>query len=462
MRRRSFIKTVPLSLAGLAALPELSFSSQACPLGLQYMKLIRERLEKIRATQSDEMLEASYHMANAIKSGKKACFLWDIGHSTNYDLWPGRPGFPDFLIKGIPGNPGKGDVILANCWDDNLKSYHDKGAFLIGGGRPWGGDNIGCELLKPEVQAMKIKPFADMWIELYHTSYGAVLTIPGETAPMGPASGAVGMMTLWMMISDIARLLVADGKKFDVMGDEPELKKDAPTVNLNSPLANAYYETAMKQFDAIEKQFDTVEKIARMAVHATLTGGRVYVYSLDKENLCAEGTVRRGGLGLTFGVYGTADKMTLMDDPLQRGDRDPKFTPTDKDVVIMGIGMPDSPDDLAVLDMLKKTGAGVCAIGPCTRNGEIPNGRTIPKEVDIYIGDMMDTYGIFALPGIKKKISPTSGLMNTQIFWTVCAQIADQIYQRTGNAPGVFLSGALKGGMEKLNEVKRVYKERGY
>jgi uncharacterized phosphosugar-binding protein len=199
-----------------------------------------------------------------------------------------------------------------------------------------------------------------------------------------------------------------------------------------------------------------------MATHATLTGGRVYVYSLDKGNLCAEGTVRRGGLGLTFGVYGTADKLTLMDDPLQRGDRDPKFTPTDKDVVIMGIGKPDSPDDLAVLDLIRKSGAGVCAIGPCTRNGEIPQGRTISKEVDVYIGDMMDTYGIFALPGIKKKISPTSGLMNTQIFWTVCAQIADQIYQRTGNAPGVFLSGALKGGMEKLNEVKRVYKERGY
>ena len=75
---------------------------------------------------------------------------------------------------------------------------------------------------------------------------------------------------------------------------------------------------------------------------------------------------------------------------------------------------------------------------------------------------MCDTYGLFALPGIKRKICPTSGLINNQIFWAVCCQIAEQIIERTGNAPGIYLSGALKGGMDKLNEVKRLYRERGY
>ena len=74
----------------------------------------------------------------------------------------------------------------------------------------------------------------------------------------------------------------------------------------------------------------------------------------------------------------------------------------------------------------------------------------------------MDTYGVFALPGIKKKIAPTSGPINNQIFWAVCFQIAEQIIERTGNTPAIYLSGALKGGMDKLNEVKRLYKERGY
>jgi len=199
-----------------------------------------------------------------------------------------------------------------------------------------------------------------------------------------------------------------------------------------------------------------------MAVHSALTGGRVYVYSRYGDNLCAEGTVRRGGLGLTFGVYGAPGELVLMDDPLQRGIADLSFAPTDKDVVIMGIARPDDPDDLASLDAFKKSGAGLAAIGPSTRNGEVPKGRTLPSEVDVYCGDMTDSYGVFALPGVPKKICPTSGLVNNQIFWAVCCQIADLIVRRTGSAPGIYLSGALKGGMEKLNEVKRLYKERGY
>ena len=64
--------------------------------------------------------------------------------------------------------------------------------------------------------------------------------------------------------------------------------------------------------------------------------------------------------------------------------------------------------------------------------------------------------------GAKKKVAPTSGLINIQNFWCVCLQIAEQIIDRTGNAPGVYLSGALKGGMEKLDEVKKALRERGY
>ena len=199
-----------------------------------------------------------------------------------------------------------------------------------------------------------------------------------------------------------------------------------------------------------------------MAVHSVLTGGRVYVYSRYAENLCAEATVRRGGLGLTFGVSGSPNNLVLMDDPIQQGKADLSFKPTDKDTVIMGIGKPEDPEDLTSLEIFKKAGAGTAAIGPQTRNGKVPFDRTISKEVDIYIGDMMDTYGLFALPGVKKKIAPTSGLINNQIFWAICCQIAEQIVERTGNAPGIYLSGALKGGMEKLDDVKRLYRERGY
>jgi len=462
MKRRHAVKIIPLSIAGILELSGIVAANRKKPLGLQYTSRVRNLLAKIKSTQSEEMLEASYRIAGTIKNGRKCYLEWDIGHSNQYDLWPDRPGNTDILQYGIPDDVEKGDLLLCNSYNPNLEKLHNKGAFLIGGPRPWGGDNIGTELLRPEFQEMKISPFADIWIELYATSYGAIINVPGETAPMGPVSGVVGMMTLWMMVSDVARLLAADRIPFTVFGDEPDMKKDTVNVDINRPLGDIYHDIAVNQQKIIDKQFDTVNQIAAMAVHSVLTGGRVYVYSRYSYNLCAESTVRRGGLGLTFGVYGPPDNLMLMDDPLQRGKADLSFKPTDKDTIIMGIGKPDNPDDLASLDMFKKSGTGVAAIGPATRNGKVPSGRTVPKEVDVYMGDMMDTYGLFALPGVKKKIAPTSGLINNQIFWTVCCQIAEQIIERTESAPGIYLSGALKGGMEKLNEVKRLYRERGY
>jgi len=270
------------------------------------------------------------------------------------------------------------------------------------------------------------------------------------------------MMTLWMMVSDAARILAMDGRTFNVFGDEPPLKPGDVNVEMSRPLGEVYYNTAIGQQRAIEDEFEKLDGIASMAVHAVFTGGRVYVYSRYERNLSAEGTVRRGGLALTNGVYGTPDDLRLMDDPIQLGKIDLTFKPTDRDMVIMGINEPDDPDDLASLDLFRKAGMGVCAIGPATRGGVAPSGRTVPKEVDIYTGSMCDTYGLFALPGIRRKVAPTSGLIMNQIFWAANCQIAEQIIERTGNAPCVYLSGALKGGMEKLDENKRILRERGY
>lgn len=462
MKRREAVKLVPLAAAGMGLLPGFVSANGKQPLGIEYLRKVRKLLKKIKSTESEELLEASHCIARTVKQGKTGYFNWDIGHSNRYDIWPDRPGNTDIMQYGTPDKVAKGDLLLTNTWSENLGKLHEQGAFFICGPRPWLGDNLMNELLRPDVRAMTIRPYADLWIELYATSYGGIMDVPGETAPLGPVSGVVGMMTLWMMVADAARLLAMDNITFKVLGDEPELKRNDVNVDMNRPLGEVYYARAMEQLMAVEQQFQAIDRIAAMAVHSALTGGRVYVYSRHPDNLCAEGTVRRGGLGLTFGVYGPPEKLMLMDDPLQQGRADLSFKPTDKDTIIMGIGKPDDPEDLASLDVFKKAGAGITAIGPSTRNGSVPKGRTVPKEVNVSMGYMTDTYGLFALPGIKRKIAPTSGLVNNQIFWAVCCQIAEKIMERTGNAPGIYLSGALKGGMEKLNEVKRLYKERGY
>ncbi|MBN1294179.1 MAG: hypothetical protein JXB48_20255 [Candidatus Latescibacteria bacterium] len=461
MKRRNMVKLLPLSVFGLTALPATVGAFGVKPLGLRYLDRVNTLLKKIKASESEEMIEASHRMAQTIRNGSKVYIVWDSGHSNDYDLWPDRPGRPDFFEQRIPEDTKKGDLILTNNYEDNLKAMHDRGVFIVSGPRPWGADCEGSELIADRMKHMKIRPFADIWINLYATSYGAIMDVPGSPNPTGPVSGVVGMMTFWMMISDVARLLAADGLTFGVYGDEPNVNSKV-TVNINEPLGDDYFDAAIGQQEAIAAEFKTINDIAAMAVHSALQGGRVYVYSRHTANLCAEGTVRRGGLALTLGISGPPDKLRLMEDPLRQGDRDPIFKPTDRDMVIMGIGKPDDPDDLAALDIFKKAGMGIAVIGPAIRNNVVPNGRTVPKEADLYAGHMMDTYGLFALPGIKKKIAPTSGLINNQIFWAVCCQIAEQIVERTGIAPVIFLSGALKGGLERLDSDKEIYIKRGY
>lgn len=462
MDRRTILKSIVPILAAQSMFAQKGSAGSKKPLGLDFLATCRGLLEKIKNNASDEMLEASHRIADTKKRGGKCYVYWDLGHGTDYDIWPDRPGNTDIFTYGIPESASKNDLILANFWDDRVKKYHDNGTFLISGSCAWGADNIGSELIIDSMQHMKYSPFADLWIELYATAYGALMNVPGEITPMAPQSGVVGMMTYWMMVADAARLMAAEGVPVKVLGGEPPLGANAPRIDTDRPIAQCYYDTVIAQQKALESEFDAIDRIATMAVHATLTGGKVYVYSRHERNLCGEATVRRGGLSMTFGVYGPPDKLMLMDDPLQRGIADLSFKPTNKDIVIMGIAEPDNPDDLASLDIFKKQGAGVASIGPATKNGVVPSGRTVPKETSLHVGGMADAYGLFALPGVQKKVAPTSGLINNQAFWAICCQIAEQFIARTGNTPGIYMSGALKGGMDKLNEVKRVLKERGY
>ena len=467
MERRHALKLIPLSLAGIAASGGRAQAHDKTPLALQFTARMREQLDRIKSTQSEVLLETSYRVAETIKNGHKCYISWDMGHRTTYDIWPDRPGDTDIFVKDFPEKAEKGDLIITNAAASEeliakLRKFHEQGVFIIGGPRSWGGDCIGSELIVPEIRKLKVRPLADLWIELYETAYGAVVNVPGSPFPMGPSSGGSGVMTYWMITANAARLLARSGTSFTVSGDEPSSSAPANLADVNLPLGDLYYEKAVAQQRTIDSERDSIGRIATMAVHSVLRGGRLYIYSRYEPYACAECFARRGGLGLAFGVYGPPDKLVLMDDPVQLGKMDLRFKPTSKDTVIMGLARPDDPDDLASLDYFRKIGMRVASIGPATRDGVVPSGRTVPKETDVHMGGACDTYGLFALPGAKRKICPTSGFMVNQSLWAICLEIAEQIIDRTGTVPGIYLNGAMEGGMERSDEVKKLLRERGY
>jgi len=80
--------------------------------------------------------------------------------------------------------------VLANFpWpratsEDNFQTR----SLHIGGPCPWGGDIKDFEFIVPDIQKLKIRPFADIWIETF-VDHIAHRSNTGSPAPLGPESG---------------------------------------------------------------------------------------------------------------------------------------------------------------------------------------------------------------------------------------------------------------------------------
>ena len=449
MKRRDVMKTIPLVGASILGLPGTVFTNKrdSQPLCLEYLARVVTMFEKIRSTQLDALLEASSAIARTYKNGGTCFCQWETGHSFDGDMFPGRHGNPEIFTLGYTmGSPNvkpkDGDLLLVNVLREPLEDPRRKGIFVIGGATPWCADTDQTELLTEANKKLKIKQYSDVWIETFITTYGALIWLPGETAPLGPTSGALGMVTYWAMVADAVRVLADEGIFVKVEGDEPELGGNAPYVNPDTPLAEYYITESIVQIRRIEGKIGTITCIAKDAVDSILSGGKLYVYSRYSQALCNEANGKRGGLALINTTH--AD--------------DKNFTGTGKDFMIMGIYQPDDTVDREMFDRYKKRGMKVAAVGPITRDGE----GTVPDLADYHLGHMCDTYGLFAVPGVAKKICPTSGILVNLMFWATVIEIAEEIIRQTGNTPGVLSTGAMKGGREQRGKRMEMVKLRGY
>ena len=459
MKRRDLFRLIPFTIPAFSVVsnpgaaqemkPRREYSPGE-PFGMVYNRRIREMLAWVRETQSDKMLEAAYAVARTVEKGKKCWCNWDLGHTNSSDIFPNRIGQPDILTPGYdPKQVKDGDLVFTSFPGpvENIEDMSKKDLFIIGATCPWSGDvKDAGENIIPEIQKVQNRKYADIWIETNTDSLGAQVKVPGSPAPLGPESGPLYGSIFWMMIADACRILSRDGKPAAVKGDEPKLSDKTPRAGLNEPLMGDYYDTVMRQFEMIGMEMGDIRKMAKMAVDTILSGGNIYFYSRYPESLAYEATGRRGGLTCSRAIF------------------DGHIEGTAKDCVIMGTYQPDDEADLKNLEKIKSMGMKTASIGPVTRDAKIPEGRIIARETEVHVGRVMDTYGLFALPGFDRKICPTSGVMNTAILWTVTGEIVDQIMERTGgNVPGIGMNGALRGSNTIFNpQVRAMTQSRGY
>lgn len=479
MNRREVIRHGVSALSEQRSiLREACTGSAACytkkTLAESYRDIVIDMLGTIRRTQSSKLLESAHVIARTVETGGVCWFSWDMGHSILADIFPGRPGVPKIFTPGFDERKaGSGDLLLMSIWDglqaiitgvgfdgatEALPPMTHEGversnAFVIGAPAPWGLDAAGSEKVVYEGAKHRVRPHADIWIDTGITTLGAVVDVPGMGAPIGPASGILGMVTFWMMVADASRILSRDGKSLPVQGSGPILATDAPREKTTAPLMGRWFDTALNRMEMIGAEQGAIREAASRAVDSVLAGGKVWCYSRDKSMLAFEATTRRGGLALTRGVYDDKGTLSVFGAP---------FPGKAGDTVVMGIVEPDDPVDLRHLDTFRSLDMTIVSIGPSTRGGEHPGNRNVPDGSDIHLGIMCDADGLFALPGFERKICPVSGVLVNMLFWSLCLDIAEEIMNRTGDVPGVYLTGAVEGGMEHLYRVNALYELRGY
>ena len=474
MNRRESFSIFPLALAGIAglSLPGKAYGDVSTfggtPLATQYLKKVREMLQWIESTQSDSLMEAAYVIAKTVKNGGRCWSNWDMGHNFKYDIFPDRNGDPGIFTIGYNADQSKrGDLFLVSLYGGSYDDMLKKDIFIIGGPAPHMASNKGYEELRDDVKSWNPRPYSNLWIETNVSRLGAIMDVPGSTVKAGPVSGIIGLTTFWMMIADACRILARDGVILNVHGDEPILggketnyawERNKP-INLNEPLMDDYLTELYDQLTMIEAEMGQISKVADMVVDTVLSGGRAYVYSRYRNSLAVESNTRRGGLSIFVGIFDGDEGSDFATSHAQI-----ELQPlTSKDCVIMGITKPDDEVDLDNLDKFRKAGMKIASIGPMTRDFYFPKGRTVPRESDIHLGRMSDTYGLFVIPGYKRKVCPTSGALNNQLFFALSMEIIERFRERTGgDIPGIFANVAIKNGRPQMGHTIELYRETGW
>lgn len=468
MNRRDTLRVLPLSLAGIAGMARESLGQVACGMGMmtppvcqnsvkpgealnlydRYAKNVCDRLNWMRDNQYDNLRKAADAIARTVLRGSRCWSAWDTGHSTINDQYSDRPGMPEIIDSGWDAKAAKpGDLLLANRWRGPYEVVREKNIFVIGGPAPVGGDAKGQDLIiRPEVSKGKIRPHANIWIENNITTMGPELYLPGEPAPFGALSGILGQTEYWMMVSEACRILSREGYKGTVQGDEPALSEKTAWTKLDTPLMDSYFSTLMIQLAMIKGEMGAIRQAASAVTDVVLNRGSVYYYSREHWGPASEAVERRGGL-----VFNKGDWEGNID-----------FAGTAKDIAVMVIDRPDCPVDRKHYDAYRAAGMKVISIGPNTRDGKIPAGPTIPKDSDLHLCCIPDTYGIFAVPGFARKVCPTSGPLVNQTYWALQMEVVEDIIRRTGNVPGVYMSYSVRGNVEHNASMLRRFAERGY
>lgn len=483
LRRRDFLGTgvgvAASSMIGYSRLAAATESSAgesakphpaAKPYGAQYYEGVTRIWDAISTTELPVLAQAADRAATSLKNGGKLYCLIVGGHMHLGEMRHGRGGNPDYLhnwSRNIPPERfdavGKGDFVLFDYPKPFIQKARDRGAFTVGLRVPYypnqttpKGVLAMNEMATNPVYADVLFPEACASLTLTtHVPFtDGFLYIPEIPAVRACGSSPQGTFNLyWMLTAEIAMRQMGGG----AMGSTSK--------------AQEFMHVVKERGAKIRASLDHIDEVAKAMAGYVAQGARYWnfpLYGSDDNSplepwalMVEENTNRASGLAMS--------KLLTLADIGQTAGAAPespfKLTAEAKqkakagDFVFIASEASDVEGNLAAARAFKSAGLKVIYIGP---KSEGTVGEDLPKIADWHIDTFSpEREGVVKVPGMDKKICPTSGVLYALAQNMLNAQFISHMIQ-ANMTPLLFMGVHLIGGKAFYNVVQELYERRGY
>lgn len=449
-------------------------NTAANPYGVQYYEKITEIWNQISSTELPNIAQAADQATKSLKhNGKLYCQIVG-GHMHLGEMRRDRAGNPDYLhnwsrnIEPSRFDPaGKGDFVLFDYPTPFIKGAHDRGAFTVGIRVPYypnGTTPKGVlamnELATNPVYADVLPPedCANLILTTHVPFTDGVLYIPEIPAVRACGSSPQGTFNLyWMLTAEIA------------------MRDKGGAAMGSTEKAQEYMHIVKERGAKIRKNFDQIDAIAKAMVEYVSRGARYWNCPLagaDENSkieawsiMVEENTNRASGLAMSkllspaeldpsnTGALVSVPKTTF------------KLSPEKKqhakagDFVFIASETSDLKENIAAAQAFKSAGLKVIYIGPKTEGA---TGEDLPKIADWHIDTFSpEREGVLKVPGMDKKICPTTGVLYALAQYVLNAQFIGHMI-KANMTPLLFMGVHLIGGKAYYNVVQELYERRGY
>jgi len=462
LRRRNFVGASvgvvasTLAAAETAAAPAPKKADTGAdsskPYGVQYYEKVNEIWDRISSTELPLLAQGADQAAGSLRNnGKLYCQIVG-GHMHIAEMRrdrPGNPGYLHNLSRNIKPQMfdlvGKGDFVLFDYPKEHIRKARDRGAFTVGIRVPYHPNKTTPKGVLAMNELAENPVFADVLLpeeccSIILTSHvpftDGLLYIPEIPAVRACGSSPQGIFNLfWMLSAEIA------------------MRHKGGSPMGSSDKAREFIQTVKERGAKIRKNLDQIDSVAKAMVEYVSRGGRYWNYPLgySDENskiekwsiMVEENTNRASGL--------------VMSKTLSPADIKEKAKAGD--FVFIAAEASDVKENIAAAHAFKNAGLKVIYVGPKTEGS---TAEDLPKIADWHVDTLSpERDGVLKIPGMDKKICPTTGVLYALAQYMLNAQFIGHMI-KADMTPLLFMGMHLIGGRAYYNVVQKVYESRGY